>query len=74
MYHVINNQKKASVAILLYWGRFFFLRFYLFEREKAQAGWEAEGEEETECLLGREPDAGLDPRTPSSWSELNVAA
>ena len=36
---------------------------YLFERELSRAGGGAEGEEETDYLLSREPDVGLDPRT-----------
>ena len=52
---------------------FFFLRFYLFERERehvnerkstqAQTEGGAEGEGEAASPLGREPDIGLDPRT-----------
>ena len=41
-----------------------FLRFYLFLRGRAQAGGGAEGE--AGSLLSREPDMGLDPRTPGS--------
>ena len=40
---------------------FFFLRFYLSDREITSR--QAEGEEEAGSLLSREPDAGLDPRT-----------
>jgi len=43
---------------------FFFLRFYLFERERKrdhEQGGRAEGE--AVFLLNREPDVGLDPRT-----------
>jgi len=44
---------------------FFFLRFYLFERERErlreQVGGGSEGE--ADSLQSREPDAGLDPRT-----------
>ena len=52
---------------------YFFLRFYLFEKERewakegAQAGEEAE--EEADSLLNKEPDVGLDPRTLESWPE-----
>ena len=38
-------------------------RFYLFDRERAQAGRAAEGEGEADFLLSREPNMGLDPRT-----------
>ena len=64
------------VSNLLYWEFFSFLRFYLSEteseneseREKAiklkhkQEGG-AEGEGQPDSPLGREPDAGLHPRT-----------
>jgi len=36
---------------------FFFLRFYLFEKESTSSGEGAAG------CLSREPDAGLGPRT-----------
>jgi len=36
------------------------------ERERAQAGGAAEGEGEADSPLSREPDMGLDPRTPGS--------
>jgi len=35
------------------------------ERESTRQG-EAEGEGEADSLLSREPDVGLDPRTPGS--------
>jgi len=35
-------------------------------RENAQAGREAEEEGEADSPLSREPNAGLDPRTPGS--------
>ena len=46
----------------------FFKRFYLTERkkEKAQAGGAAEGEGKIGSSQNREPDAGLNPRTPGS--------
>ena len=51
----------------------FFKRFYLFiERERAQAWGEVEGEGEADSLLSREPDTGLDPRTPGSRPEPKV--
>jgi len=41
----------------------FFLRFYLFvrEREHKPGEWQAEGE--TVSPLSKEPDVGLNPRT-----------
>jgi len=39
---------------------------YLFEMGGARAGGGAEEEREADSLLGRDPDAGLDPRTPRS--------
>ena len=44
---------------------FFFLRFYLFERESAcaQVGGGTETEGEAGSRLSREPNVGLDPRT-----------
>jgi len=38
----------------------------LFEREHKQGEWQAEGEGEAGSPLNREPDVGLDPRTPGS--------
>ena len=37
-----------------------------------QGEWQAEGEEEAGCLLSREPDMGLNPRTLKSWPELKT--
>ena len=45
---------------------------YLFMREKAQAGGEAEGEEEADSPLSGEPDVGLDPRTQRSRPEVKA--
>ena len=49
---------------------FFFKDLFICERESASAGAgegaEAEGEGEADAPLSREPDAGLDPRTPGS--------
>ena len=44
---------------------FFFLIFYLFEREKENAGERehTQGEEEADSLLSRKPNVKLDPRT-----------
>ena len=50
----------------------FLKRFYVFERkrerdrESAQAGGRGRGEGEADSPLSREPDGGLDPRTPGS--------
>ena len=48
---------------------FFFLKdFYLFARERDHkyAMRQAEAERETGSPLSKEPDAGLEPRTPGS--------
>jgi len=48
---------------------YFFLKIFIYlerERERAQAGGTAEGEGEAGSPRSREPDAGLDPRTPGS--------
>ena len=48
---------------------------YLFDRESKhrQTEQQAEGEGEADSLLSREPNAGLDPRTPGSWDhDLNL--
>ena len=37
---------------------------YLFDREHKQGERQAEGEGEADSPPSREPDAGLDPRTP----------
>ena len=52
---------------------------YLFERdrerEKEQEWWgRTEGEGEADSLLRREPNVGLDPRTPGSWPEPKADA
>ena len=54
----------------------FFLRFYLFEREREsrQAGEAAEGEGEAGSPLSREPDVGLDPTTLGSRPEPKADA
>jgi len=41
----------------------FFLRFYLFERERERARGGAEGKGEADSALSEEPDTGLDPTT-----------
>uniref|UniRef100_A0A7N5K9F0 Forkhead box R1 n=1 Tax=Ailuropoda melanoleuca TaxID=9646 RepID=A0A7N5K9F0_AILME len=59
--HSLSPLKNPTV---LYLSFCFFLKIlfiYLREREGAQAGGAAEGE--TDSLLSREPDVGLDPRT-----------
>ena len=52
--------------------RTFFLRFYLFihERHRERQIYR-QREKQAPC---REPDAGLDPRTPGSWPEPEVQA
>ena len=49
------NKWEASFSLL-------FKRFYLFNRERTQAGGDAEGEGEADSPLSREPDAGLNLR------------
>ena len=44
---------------------FFFLRFYLFERERENEQGQGT-EKEADSLLSRKPNVGLDPRTPRS--------
>ena len=39
-----------------------------------QAREEAEEEGEADFSLSKEPDAGLNPRTPGSWHELKADA
>ena len=39
---------------------------FIYLTERAQAGGAAEGEEEAGSLLSKEPDVGLNPRTPGS--------
>ena len=52
---------------------FFFKDFiYLFDRQRSQVGREAG--KEAGSLLSREPDVGLDPRTPRSWPEPKAEA
>ena len=57
--------EKSKVSIYIYGLRmpYFFLRFYLFMRD---TGREAEIQAEEEAGSMREPDVGLDPRTPGS--------
>jgi len=59
---VLNHQ---NMLIKTMEGEIFFLRFYLFARERAhmhkRGEWQAEGE--AGSPMCREPDAGLDPRT-----------
>ena len=50
---------------------FFFLRFYLFIHENTQRGErERQREKQAPC---REPDVGLDPRSPGSGPGLKAA-
>ena len=48
----------------------FFLRFFIYlfvrESEHRQTERQAEAEGEAGSLLSKEPDVGLDPRTPGS--------
>ena len=44
----------------------FFEILFIYLTERAQAEGAAEGEGEAGSLLGREPDTGLNPKTPGS--------
>ena len=46
---------------------------FIYQRQWAQAEWQAEAEGEAGSLLSKEPDVGLDPRTLGSWPELKAA-
>ena len=54
----------------------FFLNLFVSERVRvrAQAGGEAERDGAADSPLSREPDVGLDPRTPGSQHEPKVDA
>ena len=56
-----------SIILILFdfFGYTFFKRVYLFERERANSG-EGQREREKPTPLSREPNMGLDPRTPGS--------
>ena len=60
----------AKVRKLGYFIFFFFLILFINlterKREHRQEEWQAEGAGEAGSPLSREPDAGLDPRTPGS--------
>lgn len=56
-------------------GNFFFNDFFIYLSEHGSA-WVERGEQEErekQTLLGRDPDAGLCPRTPRSRPELKAA-
>lgn len=50
------------------------LLIYFREIEQTQAGWKAEAEGKAHSPVNREPDAGLDHRTPGSWPEVKADA
>jgi len=54
--------------------KIFFLFIYLTHRVRAQVGRAAGAEGEAGSLLSKEPDAGLDPRTPGPRPEPKAAA
>ena len=60
----------APNCISLFCPYSFFLWFYLFIHER-EGGRHRQRKKQTPC---REPDVGLDPRTPGSWSEPNADA
>ena len=66
-----DHWHRASVSLFVC----FFLKIYSFmrdiETQKKEAEIQAEGETQAPC---REPDAGLDPRTPESHPELKAGA
>ena len=45
---------------------------YLFDREHKQGEQQAEGEGEAGFQRNREPDMGLNPKTPGPWPELKT--
>ena len=73
--HFTNWATQAPLKVMLY---FYFFKdcIYLFDRksETAQAGGAAEGEEEADSLLSRDPNVGLDSRTLGSWLKLKADA
>jgi len=44
----------------------FLTKDFIYLRERAHKQGEGEGQREKETLLSREPNVGLDPRTPGS--------
>ena len=60
---VITSYFKCQVPQFLNIENFFFLRFYLFERESTSRVEGEELEGQADSLLSREPNTGLDPRT-----------
>ena len=56
----IAGSYGGSISIFIL---FYFLKDFLYLRERAGKGRGVEGEGEADSLLSREPDAGLDPRT-----------
>ena len=64
----------SRFSISFFFPKIFFI--YLRERESVhkQGEQQAEGEGEAGSPLGREPNAGLDPRTPGSWPKQEAEA
>ena len=83
MIHYMHRTPSAPCNILFYVCPggflslllFFFLRFYLFDRERqsARGGTQVGGVGEEEAG-SEEPDMGLDPRTPGSHPEPKADA
>ena len=65
--YMFKTTKFYSIYTHLYFLFSFFFKkilfIYLTDRERAQAGGEAEGEGEADFPLSWEPSVGLDPRT-----------
>ena len=51
-----------------------FIYLFVRESEHRQTEWQAEAEGEAGSLLRKEPDVGLDSRTPGSRPEPKAAA
>ena len=63
-------------TVLWYHYKYIYFKIFIYLRERKQerawAGGEAEEEGEANFPLSREPDVGLNPRTPRSWPELKA--
>ena len=59
-----SNRVDKNMLYLKKYILFIYLRERKHEREKARAQGAAEGEGEADSPLSREPNVGLDPRTP----------
>ena len=62
IYGVINDNNKTDIISLFKW----ILKFIILNILFIYLRQHTEGEREVDSLLNREPNAGLDPRTPGS--------